>query len=165
MNSTVFPQSAKQQIKLLYTVQGLTRTAIRAMLLLWRRSIHVYRDKGLGDVLMCTPALRAIKQANRNCKVICYTDMPDLVRGLPYIVDVHASDQRPAHTLDLGYEGEGVPRRHLAKIIAERAGVRLKDVRPDCVVDAVRIQKFREAWRAYPRPHILVQRRASALSC
>src|SRR5690349_9283606 len=125
MYITVFPQSAKQHIKLLYKVKGQTRTAIRAMLLPWRRSIHVYRDKGLGDVLMCTPALRAIKQANRNCKVICYTDMPDLVRGLPYIDEVHASDQRPAHALDLGYEGEGVPRRHLAKIIAERAGVRL----------------------------------------
>lgn len=36
----------------------------------WRaREIHVARDPGLGDVLMCTPALREVKRLNPRCAV------------------------------------------------------------------------------------------------
>jgi ADP-heptose:LPS heptosyltransferase len=139
----------------------IAHTLIRASRNPWRTSIDVFRAGGLGDVLMCTPALRALKQANPNCKINFYTDFPGLVRGLWYLDKVDHADHRPATAIHLHYEDVKFPKNHLAKLMGQEIGVRVDDVRPDCNVQRELVEKFRNEWREFPRPHILVQRRAS----
>lgn len=117
---------------------------------------------------MCTPGLRALKQANPRCRIHFYTDYPDLVRGLPYIDEIFPGDSRPRNTIWMLYETKWTlyeeinkPRRHLAKIMGARIGARVNDVRPDCIVDEKLVAQFRSAWRDLPRPHIIIQRRAA----
>jgi ADP-heptose:LPS heptosyltransferase len=123
-------------------------------------TLHICRDKGLGDVLMCTPALRALKQAYPRCRIYFYTRFPDLVQGLPYIDEVSVETNCPPQAIWMSYEGGIPPATHLAEIIGERIGIRVKDVRPDCAVAKDLVEKFKGEWRDMPRPHIVVQRRA-----
>jgi ADP-heptose:LPS heptosyltransferase len=53
------------------------------------------RALGLGDVLMCTPALRELKQRSPTCRVTCYTELTSLVSGLPFIDDVRPMVELP----------------------------------------------------------------------
>jgi ADP-heptose:LPS heptosyltransferase len=105
--------------------------------------------------------MRALKRANPRCRIHFYTDYPDVVRGLWYLDEVSPTDKRPPRSIWMGYEDE-LPRRcHLAKIMGKRLGVRVKDVTPDCYVDVRLVEQLRSTWQDLPRPHILVQRRAS----
>ena len=128
----------------------------------WRRnSLDIGRCGAMGDVLLCTPALRELKLKNpANC-VRFYTDYPTLVRGLPYIDEVLAFNERPKDVILLQYEDAIPPRVHIAKIMGDNLGVNVSNVRPDCVIDLGLVKMFRESWRSLPRPHIVVQRRAS----
>lgn len=128
----------------------------------WRRSAHIRRGAALGDTLMCTPAMRALKQANPRCRIHFYTDYPDLVRGLWYVDEVFPGNKRALKSMRMSYEGDLPTRCHIARIIGKRVGVRVEDVRPDCSIDEKLVQRFRRAWRDLPRPHILVQRRAGS---
>lgn len=123
-------------------------------------TIHVSRSMGLGDVLMCTPALRALKQAHPWCRLHFYTELPDLVRGLPYIDEVSPFASNPPEAIWMSYEGGIPPAKHLAELMGMRIGIRVKDVRPDCAVAKDLVEKFKGEWRDLPRPHIMVQRRA-----
>jgi ADP-heptose:LPS heptosyltransferase len=141
-------------------IRRLIISAARRALLPWRRKVHVSRRGELGDVLLCTPGLRALKDANPRCRVHFYTDIPDLVRGLPYIDEILPSDRRPRRTMLMRYEESIKPRRHLAQILGTYIGARVTDVRPDCPVDESMVEQFRAAWRDLPRPYIIIQRRA-----
>ena len=132
----------------------IARNVIRRWLSPWRRSAHIVRAAALGDALMCTPAMRALKQANPRCRIHFYTDYPDLVRGLWYLDSISRTDKRPLMSMRMSYEGE-LPRScHLAKIIGKRLGVRVKDVRPDCYVDDRLAQQFKNIWRDLPHPEV-----------
>lgn len=140
----------------------IARNVMRRFLIPWRRSAHIFRSRQIGDALMCTPAMRALKQTNPRCRIHFYTDYPDLVRGLWYLDEISPTDKRPRRSMRVSYEGELPTRCHLARIIGKRLGVRVKDVTPDCYVDEKLVERFRSTWRDLPRPHILVQRRASS---
>src|SRR5215469_11896260 len=140
----------------------IARNVIRKWILPWRRSAHIRRSAALGDALMCTPAMRALKQANPRCRIYFYTDYSDLVRDLWYIDQILPGNKRSLRSMRMSYEGDLPTRCHLAKILGKRLGVRVEDVRPDCSIDQKLVQRFRRAWRDLPRPHILVQRRASS---
>ncbi len=128
----------------------------------WRRDLlDVGRRGAIGDVLLCTPALRELKQKNPTIRVRFYTNFPTLVRGLPYIDEVLSYDQRPNDVILLWYEDAMPPRQHCAKIIGDNLGIKVRNVRPDCIIDLALVEKFRESWRSLPRPHIVVQRRPS----
>jgi ADP-heptose:LPS heptosyltransferase len=122
--------------------------------------IHAARGGGIGDVLMCTPALRALKRANPKRRIHFYTEMPDLVRGLWFIDAVSTVAEQPPLTIAMTYEGGIPPRRHLARIMADRIAIRADDITPDCVVPMGLVEKFKREWAHLPHPHILVQRRA-----
>ena len=125
----------------------------------WRRAaIDVVRDRGLGDVLLCTPALRAAKRANPALAIRFYTDFPELLRGLPYLDQVRPSAEAPPGAITLGYEDALPPRVHLARILGDVLGVRVADVRPDCVIDPQAVARLRAAWGA--GPNVVVLRRA-----
>jgi ADP-heptose:LPS heptosyltransferase len=59
------------------------------------------------------------------------------------------------------YEDLIPPRRHIAKIFGDCLGVRVTDVRPDCIVRSELVDAFTEQWRGLPRPHIVVNRNSS----
>jgi ADP-heptose:LPS heptosyltransferase len=125
-------------------------------------SISVSRDAGLGDVLMTTPLLRYVKQLAPDCRTRLYTTtFAPLVRGLSYIDEVLPYELRPPEAHYLTYE-EAIPTKcHLAQIFADHFGLRLPDTVPDCVVRLDLVEAYRAAWASWPRPHILVLRRAS----
>ena len=129
----------------------------------WRRpALDLHRQKGIGDVLMCTPALRELKRRNPACHVRFYTRCGDIVRGLPYIDEVLPFDDRPEDAIELLYEDLVPPRTHIAHIFADIIGVGLTDLRPDCIIDTDLVAAFHAAWAHLPRPHVIVSRRASA---
>jgi ADP-heptose:LPS heptosyltransferase len=126
-----------------------------------RNVVHLGRGGGLGDVLLCTPALRQLKCDQPSKRIRFFTDYPMLLRGLPYIDEVHPFADRPKRTLLLRYE-EAMPQNtHFAKLLGRSLGVDVVDPRPDCIIDAETIIRYRNSWQALPRPHIVVQRRAS----
>jgi ADP-heptose:LPS heptosyltransferase len=126
-----------------------------------RPTIDVARDTGLGDVVMCTPALRALKRAHPDSRIRFYTKFPGLVQGLPYIDEVHPFEARPASAIFAEYTEIMPWSTHIATIIGDRLGVRVEDTRPDCVVDERLVARYRDAWRGLPRPWVLVLQRAS----
>jgi ADP-heptose:LPS heptosyltransferase len=127
----------------------------------WRQaSLDIVRDAGLGDVILCTPALRELKRLNPTCHIRFYTKYETLVRGLTYINEVLPDYARPPSAIYIGYEDAIPPRNHLAKVMGDNLGVRVRDVRPDCVVQPRLVEQFRERWRILPRPRVIIQRRA-----
>lgn len=128
----------------------------------WRRThLEVARNGGIGDVLLCTPALRELKRKNPVCHVRFYTEHAVLVRGLPYIDQVLEFADRPTDSIYLRYEDDLPPRAHFAKIIGDNLKLDVQDPRPDCIIDAKLVAAFQASWQQLPRPHIIVQRRAS----
>jgi ADP-heptose:LPS heptosyltransferase len=128
----------------------------------WRQPlVEVGRDAGVGDVLMCTPALRELKRRRPASRVRFFTNFPSLVRGLPYIDEVLPMEGAPPH-LTLEYEAAIPTRLHLAQMIGDSLGLSVRDAQPDCVFDHALVERFRAAWRELPRPHIVVSRHASS---
>jgi ADP-heptose:LPS heptosyltransferase len=129
----------------------------------YRRSeVVLSRGAGLGDVLLCTPALREMKRRNPRCRVTFYTDFGDLIDGLPFVDRVRPMAEHPDHfVLRMCYERSLPSRRHLAQLIGDTVGVNVRDVRPSCAVRGELVEKFRQAWSDLPRPLIVVSRCAS----
>lgn len=126
----------------------------------WRGArLDVVRGDGLGDVLMCTPALRAARRANPALRIRFYTRYPALVRGLPYIDEALDPRAAPRQAIPLGYEDCLPARRHLAAVIADMIGLDLADTLPDCVIRPDLVAQFRADWGA--GPHLVISRRAS----
>jgi ADP-heptose:LPS heptosyltransferase len=129
----------------------------------WRRKIlNVVRHAALGDVLLCTPALREVKRRNPNGEVRFFTEYPELVRGLPYLDEVHhprelATTERVIH---LRYEEIIPPNRHIAKVFGDQLGVQVRDVRPDCVVDESLRAEFKTQFASLRRKIIVINRKA-----
>jgi ADP-heptose:LPS heptosyltransferase len=125
-----------------------------------QEQLDVERSGALGDVLMCTPALRELKRVNPGCHVRFHTQFPSLVDGLPYIDEVIYLDSSPPGMIRFNYEDIIPPRRHIAEIFGDCLGVRVSDVRPDCVVRPELKEPFIASWHDRPRPHIVINRRA-----
>jgi hypothetical protein len=131
----------------------------------WRRSIvDVARGGGIGDVVMCTPALRELKRRRPECRIRFYTNFPSLLSGLPYIDEVMPLEAAPPNAVPLEYEWAVPPQPHLhlSEIIGDSLGVRITDIRPDCAINPALVERFRSAWAGLPRPHIVVSRHASS---
>jgi ADP-heptose:LPS heptosyltransferase len=124
--------------------------------------LDVARQKAMGDVLLCTPALRELKRVNPSCSIRFFTDFVPLLRGLPYLDEVLPIQDAPSDVRQLGYEGYTPPRGHLAKIIGDQLGVDVMDVRPDCIVNPELVESYRALLRSLPKPHVVILRRASA---
>jgi hypothetical protein len=129
----------------------------------WRPIVDVVRGGQIGDVLMCTPALRELKRRRPNCHIRFYTENPSLVRGLPYLDEVLPVDAAPRNAIVLGYEFAAPPdpQMHLSQVMGDGIGVRVTEVRPDCIIDRNLVDRFRNAWWDLPHPHVTVNRHAS----
>jgi len=125
--------------------------------------IEVSRAGGIGDVLMCTPVLRALKRLKPHVKLIFYADQHECVRGLTYIDELLPFSARSNKAVWLGYEenlrkSEGP---HNAQLMASRLGIMIEDVKPDCVIDTDLVGQFQLNWKSLPRPWVVINRRAS----
>jgi ADP-heptose:LPS heptosyltransferase len=128
----------------------------------WRQPVvEVGRGAGIGDALMCTPALRELKRRRPGSRIRFYTNFPSLVRGLPYLDEVLPMKGAPPH-LSLEYESAIPPRLHLSQMIGDSLGLSVRDVQPDCAFDHALVERFRAAWQELPRPHIVISRHASS---
>jgi ADP-heptose:LPS heptosyltransferase len=127
-----------------------------------RAQLHAGREGTLGDVLLCTPALREVKRLNPNCRIIFYTRSPELVKGLPFLDEVKDYDERPLGTIEMRYEHCLPPQRHLASILGECLGVSPRDTRPSCVIDPEIVEQFRRRFQGLRRPCVLVNRHAGS---
>jgi ADP-heptose:LPS heptosyltransferase len=151
-----------------------------------RRRLDVVRQMALGDVLMCTPALREVKRLNPTCHVTFYTSAAyqDLATACPFIDQVRPIDEAPPDAIWMFYEtamrrpirlpdgtvpadnADNVdwrtipPRRHLTRILGDSLGIDVKDVRPSCTVDPAEVARFRQSWKDLPRPWVLIVREA-----
>ena len=150
--------------------QALTRSGILARRLLYpnpRRApanqpvIHVSRDAGIGDVLMCTPALRELKRLNPLARICFYTNFENLVRGLPYIDEVRPFADRPDGCMFLEYTHLMPSPVHIARLFGDKLGVDVRDPHPDCMIDRELVARYLESWAELPRPRIVALRRAS----
>ncbi len=124
-------------------------------------SLDVARDAGIGDILMCTPALRAARAANPHVRIRFYTNFPELVRGLPYIDEVLPFDAREPGSIYVEYVKTVPTPVHIARLLGDRIGVEVIDTHPDCVIDGELVEAFQAAWRDLPRPWVVALRRAS----
>lgn len=126
--------------------------------------LHLFRDGGLGDVLMCTAVLRAYKARHPRHKTYFYTDYADVVAGLPYIDVVGSSAARPKRAVwvDYHYWIKLFPTAHVAKLMGRSLLTPVADAQPECVVDEALAQQYRSRWAELPHPHVLIQRQASA---
>jgi ADP-heptose:LPS heptosyltransferase len=116
----------------------------------------------MGDILMCTPALREVKRLNPSCHITFYTGFPDVVRGLPVIDEVRPFEERTPGALLLACEGSLPPGRHLACILADNQGVEVRDVRPSCAIEPDLVAAWKERWQGLPRPVVVVNRYANS---
>ena len=62
--------------------------------------------------------------------------------------------------MGLSYEDLFPLRRHIAEILEDKLGLRVRDVRPSCVVSPEIVSRFLAEWRHMRRPRIIVNRRA-----
>jgi hypothetical protein len=127
-----------------------------------RDRLNISRAGALGDVLMCTPALRELKRRNPTCLVTFYTDIPVLVDGVPFIDHVRPMLEEPPGAIYLGYELSIPPRRHITRILGDRLGLAVRDVRPSCMVRQELVERFQRDWSGLPRPLIVITRVAGA---
>jgi GT2 family glycosyltransferase len=91
------------------------------------RTILVRRHGAIGDVLMITPILRALKEANREAKIFVETSCPQLLEGNPNVDHIaeHINPAKFDKVIDLEYEK--TPGRIRIDSMAEQAEVKLKN--------------------------------------
>ena len=123
-----------------------------------RPTLTISQPGGLGDLLLTTPALRALRSRQPDLHLTVYSRFPDLVRALPY-VDVALFSGR--HEPDSVYPDYLPCRkdRHLARIVGQCLGVEVDDVRPDAPVDAALRDEYATRLAGFARPRVFVQRR------
>ncbi len=125
-----------------------------------RPTVRISQPGGLGDLLLMTPALRALRRQQPDLHLTVYIRFPDLVGALP-TVDVALFSDR--HEPDSVYPDYMPCRkdRHLAAIIGRCLGVEIEpaDLRPEAQVDAALRSEYAARLSAYPRPWVFVQRR------
>jgi ADP-heptose:LPS heptosyltransferase len=136
------------------------RWPIEALAPYRRRQLHMARRGALGDVLMCTPALRELHRLNPACRITFFTDFPEFVRGLPGIEATRPYSERSSRALELQYESSIPPRRHIAEIIGDCIGVRVRNVKPVCVADPDLVEKWQAEIGRLPKPIVAVNRTA-----
>jgi len=124
--------------------------------------LQVARYGGLGDVLMCTPALRALKRSNPDCHITFFSAFGELLVGLPFVDEVRKLEERSDDAIVLTYEELIPPRRHIASLFGDLIGVNVRNVRPACAVDAELLAKWSQFTQQLRPPVMIVYRHASS---
>lgn len=101
--------------------------------------IECYRAGAIGDVLMTTPAVRALKKKYPNSHIRYVTETPDLILNNPYVDEVSPVGYNADLKIYFEYPvKKGYPDRplekHIAEEFAECAGVKLDNLFGDLVL-------------------------------
>jgi ADP-heptose:LPS heptosyltransferase len=116
----------------------------------WRnKELEIARNGGIGDVLLCTPALREAKKRNPKLYIKFYTSLPELIRGLPYIDEVLPFPQKFESNnsiIRMIYEDSTPLNTHIARYFGNSIGLNIKNVKPDCMVNHDLINHYKLQW-------------------
>jgi len=131
----------------------------------WQRErLRITTCAGLGDELMATTVLRAMKRHNPHIHLTYLTRRPELFADLPYIDVVERFTHDGARgAVYLAYSTQDdvpPPRRPLTSLMAERVGLRVRTTQ----LDRPRVQahpEVRARVAAIGGPRVVVQPRAS----
>jgi ADP-heptose:LPS heptosyltransferase len=125
--------------------------------------IAILRDAGIGDLLMTTPALRALKGRYPELSITYYTQPGNrsVLEGNPHIdairaLDEYRDDQHPL-TVDLRGYVEGHPAANSApraEIFGAGFGLDLTDLRPEMHLDSNELRLGEAFVSGMPRPLI-----------
>ena len=97
--------------------------------------ILLVRRGALGDVLMCTPIVRELRKKFPGSCIGLATDCPQVLEGNPH-VDVVLKEFDPrewSKVYRLDYEKD--PLRNAVEVMAEQAGAKCENKRPELVID------------------------------
>jgi ADP-heptose:LPS heptosyltransferase len=97
-----------------------------------RRRIQVHRQAALGDVLLITPVLKALRYKYPEDEIVVTTEYPDLILGNPFVDRVVKSATPLAgfdHTFNLEYERW--PNEHIVEAYARIVQVPVDDRTPE----------------------------------
>jgi len=111
---------------------------------------------GLGDELMITPALRAVKKRNPTCHIRFHSRYPDLFRLYPFIDEIIPLKRGtlPAGARLLRYAHLAPPTRTLTHHLAEQLGLNIRHIEPEPPPIPASLQNPTEA---IPSPRIVIQ--------
>ena len=106
--------------------------------------LDIVAHGGIGDVIMCTPALRELKRRNPRAHLRFYSSFSSLVRGLPYIDQALPYDTRPSPATYMDYSDEtdfvALPKAPLVSLLGDTLGLPIHDTRMDCVIDPALVE-------------------------
>lgn len=97
--------------------------------------ILVQRMAAMGDVLLITPILRALKNRHPSTEITVVTGFPEMIRGNPHVSRLELERPLPntaydkIYNLDLAYESN--PKAHIVKAYADACNLEVDDYRPD----------------------------------
>lgn len=98
--------------------------------------ILIIRQGAIGDVLMCTPIVRAIRGKFPGSYTGFATDCPEILEGIPYIdelINMTKFDQSQwSKVYRLSYESR--PGENAVEVMAKQAGVECIDKTPEVVI-------------------------------
>ena len=90
------------------------------------KKICLRRDGAKGDVLMCTPIIRELKEKYPTANIIFQTHSPELIANNPYISQIIPDAQTDKYDIDIKLSYEDQPGRVRIDAMAEQAGIKLK---------------------------------------
>jgi lipopolysaccharide biosynthesis protein/GT2 family glycosyltransferase/ADP-heptose:LPS heptosyltransferase/tetratricopeptide (TPR) repeat protein len=99
---------------------------------LQRSRIQVHRRAAVGDVLLTTPVLKALRKKYPSDQIVVSTEYPDLLIGNPFVDAVLRSPAPlPGFDKTIELEYESWPNLHIVEAYARIAGVEVTDRTPE----------------------------------
>lgn len=113
-----------------------------------RPRIQIFRIGAMGDVLLLTPAIKALKMKRPNAEIVVTTAFPQILERNPYI-DHIVKARQPCLGCDETYvmDYELAPEKHLVQAYADILGVPLADRTPEIFLEDSEQEAAAEALR------------------
>lgn len=121
--------------------------------------ILMKRMAAMGDALMATPVLRAIKRKNPACKITMVTGFPEIFRMNPHLSDLGTQSSTPESSydrvlnLDLVYERS--PKIHMVSAYAKACDIEVDDYRPE-IFPTVEEERWAQACVPKGKPFVAI---------
>jgi len=104
--------------------------------------ILLNRQGARGDVLMCTPIFKALKEKHPAADITLITHSPELIQNNPYIKNIVNGIPHQKYDIDVTIEYEKTPGQIRIDSMAEQAGVTLSSRKMEVFFEPVKIPKY-----------------------